>query len=131
MDPQQRWLLEASYRAFENGKCLNSEWVPSICDLHPLLAGIPIENVAGTNTAVISGSMSNDYMNMLSKDPDNSPDHTATGTTNSILANRLSWYFDLKGPSIQVDTACSSSMIAMDLACKSLQTPQTSMVSHL
>jgi hypothetical protein len=53
---------------------------------------------------------------------------TITGTTMSILANRLSWYFDLKGPSIQLDTACSSSMTAMDLACKSLQDSQTSMV---
>ncbi|KAI1076952.1 polyketide synthase PksD [Whalleya microplaca] len=108
MDPQQRWLLEATYRGLEN-------------------AGIPVERLAGTDTAVFSGSMSYDYMNIISKDPDRSPVNTATGTTASILANRLSWYFDLRGPSIQVDTACSSSMTAVDLACQSLRGEQTSM----
>lgn len=87
-----------------------------------------MERLAGTDTAVFSGSMSYDYMNIVSKDPDRSPVNTATGTTSSILANRLSWYFDLRGPSIQVDTACSSSMTAVDLACQSLRGEQTSMV---
>ncbi|KAI0444956.1 polyketide synthase PksD [Xylaria telfairii] len=109
MDPQQRWLLEASYRALEN-------------------AGIPVEKVAGTETAVFSSSMSEDFMRIVAKDPDQAPMNTPTGTTPCILANRLSWYFDLTGPSIQVNTACSSSMIAMDLACRSLQSGQSSMV---
>ena len=87
-----------------------------------------MEKVAGTDTAVFSGSMACDYMNIISKDPDDSPINIATGTTSSILANRLSWYFDLKGPSIQIDTACSSSMTAVDLACRSLQGGQASMV---
>ncbi|KAI8944740.1 polyketide synthase PksD [Xylaria longipes] len=108
MDPQQRWLLETSYRALEN-------------------AGIPVETVAGTETAVFSSSMAEDFMRIVSKDPDQAPMNTPTGTTPCILANRLSWYFDLTGPSIQVNTACSSSMIAMDLACRSLQSGQSSM----
>ncbi|KAH9903662.1 polyketide synthase PksD [Xylariomycetidae sp. FL2044] len=108
MDPQQRWLLETSYRALEN-------------------AGIPIEKVAGSDTAVFSSSMAEDYTRVVSRDPEGSPLATATGTTACMLANRISWYFDLKGPSLQINTACSSSMIATDVACQSLRSGQTSM----
>ncbi|KAI4910493.1 Type I Iterative PKS [Alternaria infectoria] len=108
MDPQQRWLLETSYKALEN-------------------AGIPPETLAGSQTAVFAASMSDDYSRILARDPDEAPTNTATGTSPSILANRLSWYFDFKGPSIQLNTACSTSMIAMDLACQSLRSGQSSM----
>ncbi|KAI0810057.1 polyketide synthase PksD [Xylaria sp. FL0064] len=108
MDPQQRWILEAAYRAMENG-------------------GIPAEQVAGSNTAVFAGSMSNDYAKLIYKDPDESPSSTSVGTSPAILANRLSWYFDLKGPSIQLNTACSSSLVAADLACQCLRSGQSSM----
>ncbi|KAI4608824.1 Type I Iterative PKS [Alternaria metachromatica] len=110
MDPQQRWLLETSYKALEN-------------------AGIPPETLAGSQTAVFAASMSDDYSRILARDPDEAPTNTATGTSPSILANRLSWYFDFKGPSIQLNTACSTSMIAMDLACHSLRSGQSSMVT--
>lgn len=85
------------------------------------LAGNPIERVPGTalRTGVYGGCMTQDYMRMLVKDPDEAPATTITGTGPLILANRLSWYFDLRGPSIQVDTACSSSMIATHLAVQS------------
>ncbi|KAI1152215.1 polyketide synthase PksD [Nemania diffusa] len=108
MDPQQRWLLEASYRALEN-------------------AGIRAEDAAGTDTSVFAASMTNDYLKLIAKDPEEGPKNTATGTSSSILANRLSWYFDFKGPSVQVNTACSSSIIAIDLACQSLRGRQSSM----
>ncbi|KAI5865997.1 hypothetical protein GGS23DRAFT_603436 [Durotheca rogersii] len=108
MDPQQRLLLETTYRALEN-------------------AGAPLEKVAGTQTGVFSGSMTDDYSRILAKDPDEAPTTTATGSSMSLLANRLSWYFDFKGPSVQVNTACSSSMIAVDLACQSLRLGQCSM----
>ncbi|KAH9897410.1 fatty acid synthase S-acetyltransferase [Xylariomycetidae sp. FL2044] len=108
MDPQQRLALETSYRAFEN-------------------AGIPIDQVRGTRTAVFSGSFSDDYSRMLSKDPDNFPQTAVTGTAFSILANRVSWYFDLLGPSVAVDTACSSSLVAVDLACQSIRDGACSM----
>lgn len=48
------------------------------------------------------------------------PKYSATGTASSILANRISWFYDLKGVSMTVDTACSSSMVALDLACKGI-----------
>ena len=65
---------------------------------------------------------------MTAKDPDYAPQMVATSTSPSIQANRLSWYFDLRGPSIHVNTACSSSMITMDLACQSLRSGHSSMV---
>ncbi|XXH03853.1 hypothetical protein Hte_010259 [Hypoxylon texense] len=108
MDPQQRWLLETSYQALEN-------------------AGIPAEKAAGTDAAVFAASMNEDYLRIFSKDPDEAPTNAATGTSPSILANRLSWYFDLKGPSVQLNTACSSSMVAVDLACQALRSGQSSM----
>ncbi|KAF2260237.1 polyketide synthase PksD [Lojkania enalia] len=105
MDPQQRWLLETSYRALEN-------------------AGLPAEKVSGTQTGVFAASMTEDYTRMISKDPDDALPNTGTGNNASILANRLSWYFDMRGPSITINTACSSSMIAMHLACQFLQSGQ-------
>ncbi|KAF1998108.1 polyketide synthase PksD [Amniculicola lignicola CBS 123094] len=108
MDPQQRWLLETTYRALEN-------------------AGIPVEEASGSRTAVFTASMADDYCRILSKDPDTSPRTTITGIAPSILSNRLSWYFDLRGPSVHIDTACSSSMVAMDLACQNLRNGQSDM----
>jgi acyl transferase domain-containing protein len=65
---------------------------------------------------------------MGAKDPDQAAQMVSTATSPSIQANRLSWYFDLRGPSIHVNTACSSSMITVDLACQSLRSGQSSMV---
>ncbi|KAI1332330.1 hypothetical protein F5Y16DRAFT_420447 [Xylariaceae sp. FL0255] len=101
MDPMQRWTLETSYRAFEN-------------------AGIPLEKLRGSRTAVFSASMTDDWSRMLSKDPEIVPRTAITGSFASILPNRVSWFFDLQGPSVHVDTACSSSLIAVDLACQSI-----------
>ncbi|CAN9081152.1 unnamed protein product [Alternaria alternata] len=109
MDPQQRMLLETSYHALEN-------------------AGIPLSRIAGTVTGVFVGTMESDYHRTISKDPDDAPMTTATGISVSIMANRLSWYFDLKGPSMQLNTACSSSMIAVDLGCQSIRSGQSSTV---
>ncbi|CAN9190585.1 unnamed protein product [Alternaria alternata] len=109
MDPQQRMLLETSYHALEN-------------------AGIPLSRIAGTETGVFVGTMESDYHRTISKDPDDAPLTTATGISVSIMANRLSWYFDLKGPSMQLNTACSSSMIAVDLGCQSIRSGQSSTV---
>lgn len=87
-----------------------------------------MEAAAGTDTAVFAASMCDDYLRITGKDPDEAPVNLATGTSAAMLANRLSWYFDLKGPSVEINTACSSSMVAMDLACQSLRSKQCSMV---
>lgn len=55
------------------------------------------------------------------------PKYTGTGGAPSMLSNRLSWFFDLRGPSLTLDTACSSSMVALDLACQALQSGQSDM----
>jgi acyl transferase domain-containing protein len=73
--------------------------------------------------------MSDDYTRMASKDPDAGYQTEATGIANSILANRISWYFDLRGPSIHVDTACSSSLTTIDLACQCIRNGEASAVS--
>lgn len=84
-------------------------------------------NLKGSRTSVYAASFTDDYSRMLAKDPDRYPRTTIMGTAPSILANRLSWYFDLVGPSVHVDTACSSSLVALDLACQSLRNGDASM----
>ncbi|KAI9711735.1 MAG: Type I Iterative PKS [Bogoriella megaspora] len=108
MDPHQRKLLEVSYRALEN-------------------AGLPIEKVAGTQTSVFTASFADDYRLMTHRDVDSIPTYALTGTTGSFLANRISWFYDLRGVSMNVDTACSSSLVAVDQACQSLQNGASSM----
>nr|ALQ32825.1 putative polyketide synthase [Fusarium dlaminii] len=108
MDPMQRWTLEATYHAFEN-------------------AGLPVDSLKGSRTAVFSASMLEDYSRMTAVDPDNLERTAVTGSTVScIIPNRVSWYFDLRGPSIHVNTACSSSLSAVDMACKALKSGDAS-----
>jgi myxalamid-type polyketide synthase MxaE and MxaD len=104
MDPQQRLLLEVAYETLED-------------------AGQPLERLAGSRTGVFVGihSHSSDYTLLQVNDPARIDMHTSTGTAHSIVANRLSYVFDLQGPSLAVDTACSSSLVAVHLACQSLR----------
>lgn len=104
MDPQQRLLLEIAYEALED-------------------AGQPLEQLAGSRTGVFVGvhSHSSDYALLQVGDLSRIDMHTSTGTAHSIVANRLSYVFDLQGPSLAVDTACSSSLVAAHLACQSLR----------
>lgn len=88
-----------------------------------------MEKVAGSQTSVYIGSFTNDYGLLLQKDIKLRAKYLATGTEAGMLANRLSWFYDFKGPSIQLDTACSSSLNALHLACQSLRNGESSMVS--
>ncbi|KAI2779732.1 putative polyketide synthase [Daldinia loculata] len=106
MDPQQRMALECTYEALEN-------------------AGIRMEDVAGSDTSVYVGTFTKDYNDMLSHDRDNLPMYQATGTGLAMLSNRVSWFFNMRGPCISVDTACSSSMAALHLGCQSLRTGES------
>ncbi|KAF2706215.1 ketoacyl-synt-domain-containing protein [Pleomassaria siparia CBS 279.74] len=108
LDPQQRGMLETTYRALEN-------------------AGITMAAVRGSSTGVYTGSMCDDYKLVLSQDLERSPKYSANGASLSILANRISWFFDLTGPSINLDSACSSSLMALDFACQGLKGGDTSM----
>lgn len=67
---------------------------------------------------------------MVSKDPDLIPKHASTGLVLSLLAARLSWFFNLTGPCVNLDSACSSSMMAIDLACQGLRSGDSTMVTH-
>ena len=110
MDPQHRWLLECAYHALEN-------------------AGVPLEAIAESKTGVFCGSFTDDYRISMYKDVAAMPKHAAIGVGQNFTANRLSWAFNLKGPSLQIDTACSSSLVALDVACQSLRTGDSDMVS--
>lgn len=80
-----------------------------------------MEKVAGSSCGVFVGSFNRDYKDELQRDPEAMPLYHATGSEQSVLANRLSYVFDLRGPSISLDTACSASMTALHLACQSIK----------
>ncbi|KAI0376194.1 hypothetical protein F5Y04DRAFT_286173 [Hypomontagnella monticulosa] len=103
IDPQQRLLLETVYEALESG-------------------GHTIESLHGSDTAVYVGNMAVDYHDTLLRDVNSLPTYFATGTGRSIIANRISYFFDWRGPSMTIDTACSSSMIAVHQGVLALQT---------
>ncbi|MCX8146186.1 MAG: SDR family NAD(P)-dependent oxidoreductase [Azovibrio sp.] len=107
MDPQQRLLLELAWEAMEN-------------------AGVPPSKLSGTDCAVYVGISSLDYGTRGLDDLAAMSPHSMTGNTLSIAANRLSYIFDLRGPSLAVDTACSSSLVALHHACRALQTGEAS-----
>jgi acyl transferase domain-containing protein/NADPH:quinone reductase-like Zn-dependent oxidoreductase/NADP-dependent 3-hydroxy acid dehydrogenase YdfG/acyl carrier protein len=100
-DPQQRLLLELTWEALENG-------------------GIRPSSIAGSEVGVFVGGSSTDYANSRYGDPAGTDSHFATGNALSILANRISYVFDLQGPSVTVDTACSSSLVALHQAVEAL-----------
>ncbi|RSM18065.1 hypothetical protein CDV31_003164 [Fusarium ambrosium] len=108
IDPQQRILLEASYEALEN-------------------AGIRKEDIDGSDTAVYVGSFVKDYEQVCLRDPDWQPQYAATGNGIAIMANRISYYFNLHGPSITVDTGCSGSLVSVHLAAQSLRSGESSL----
>jgi phthiocerol/phenolphthiocerol synthesis type-I polyketide synthase C len=102
MDPQQRVLLELVWHAAED-------------------AGIPASQLAGTGTGVYIGASSTDYRDLRLGDPASGDSYFMTGGTLSILANRISYVFDLRGPSLTVDTACSSALVALHHACEAIR----------
>src|SRR5713101_3821137 len=102
MDPQQRLLLELVWHAFED-------------------AGIPPSKFSGSSAGVYIGASATDYSDLRLGDPAGADSYFMTGSTLSILANRISYVFDLHGPSLAVDTACSSSLVALHHACEAIR----------
>jgi phthiocerol/phenolphthiocerol synthesis type-I polyketide synthase D len=102
MDPQQRLLLEVAYEALEH-------------------AGIPADSLRHTQTGVFAGACGAEYGYLATADLSQVNAWSATGGALSVIANRVSYFFDLRGPSVTVDTACSSSLVAVHLACQSLR----------
>ena len=91
-------------------------------------AGMSMDTVIGTETSVYVGAFTSDYSNMLNTDPEMLLKYAPTGNSSSILSNRVSWFYDLKGCSLTVDTACSSSLVAFHLACQNLKENGAKMV---
>lgn len=103
VDPQQRLLLETVYE----GLCA---------------AGLKMEDLRGSPTAVYVGMMQRDFLDHQNYDLDALNTYAATGTAASILSNRVSYVFDWHGPSMTFDTACSSSLVAVHHAVEQLRT---------
>ncbi|WP_239101378.1 type I polyketide synthase, partial [Microbispora amethystogenes] len=107
MDPQQRLVLELAWEALED-------------------AGIPPAGLAGTSASVVVGAMAADYAALVYGRGDAAiTRHTLAGLTRGILANRISYALDLRGPSLTVDTAQSSALVAVHLACESLRSGES------
>lgn len=90
-----------------------------------------MEKAAGSKTSVHIGNFTREYTLLLSRDPELATKYTATSLESSMLANRLSWFYDLIGPSVCLDTACSSSLMALHIACQGLRSRESTMVSQL
>jgi myxalamid-type polyketide synthase MxaE and MxaD len=108
MDPQHRLLLEVAWEAIED-------------------AGIPFERIAGTKTAVFVGIMWNDYGKLQALDLERLDGYSAAGNAFAFAANRVSFFFDLKGPSVALDVSCASSLMAVHLAAESVWSGETDM----
>ncbi|CAD6449305.1 eb0964f1-27a5-46b6-9504-99d5323d2a22 [Sclerotinia trifoliorum] len=102
MDPNQRQMLEVVFEGLEN-------------------AGIPLESLDGQPVGCFVGSYASDYGDMQNRDPEDRPANITVGVGRAIMANRLSHFLNIKGPSMTIDTACSGSLVGLDVACRYLQ----------
>lgn len=102
MDVAQRKLLEVVYEAFES-------------------AGETLETVNGSRTGVFVGHMASDHLIIQSRDPDDPRPYKSTGISPCLASNRISYTFNLTGPSLTLDTACSSSMYGLHLAVNAIR----------
>ncbi|KAH8647456.1 BcPKS8, polyketide synthase [Tricladium varicosporioides] len=102
MDPQQRILLECTFEALDS-------------------AGIPKHEIIGKQVGVFIGGSFSEYESQLFSDTETIPMHQSTGCAFAMQSNRISHFFDLRGPSFTMDTACSSSLVALHQACQSLR----------
>jgi len=105
MDPQQRLLLMLVWEALED-------------------AGLPPSELAGRNVGVYVGNSGIDHNNRFFFDPAGTDPYMMTGNTGALISNRISYIFDLHGPSMTIDTACSSSLVALDEAVNALRAGQ-------
>ncbi|MEW2578038.1 SDR family NAD(P)-dependent oxidoreductase [Streptomyces syringium] len=101
MDPQHRLMLELAAEALDD-------------------AAIAPTALAGSDTAVYVGISDASYGALQMTSVRTMGPYTLSGFASSIAANRLSYAFDLRGPSMAVDTACSSALVALDRACRTL-----------
>ncbi|KAK0384632.1 hypothetical protein NLU13_8718 [Sarocladium strictum] len=108
LDPRQRISLEVAYEALEN-------------------AGLPLQKISGSQTACYMGSSMSDYRDGVARDFAHAPKYHILGISDEMIANRISHFLDIHGPSATVQTACSSSLVATHLACQSLRSGESDM----
>lgn len=101
MDPQQRLLLEVAYDAITD-------------------AGLSLHGLRNSSTGVFVGASGFDW-SLLAFAEDDINGYMATGSSHAILANRLSYTWDLRGPSVSLDAACASSLVAIHLGVAALR----------
>ncbi|KAI4255610.1 MAG: hypothetical protein LQ352_002498 [Teloschistes flavicans] len=121
MDPMKRLLLEVSYESIENVCQGNFD------SDYEAVAGILFEDLMNSRTGCYVGCMTNDYEMTSLHDIYDIGSTAASSLSEAMFANRVSWFFGLKGPSLTLDTACSSSLYALHLACQSLRLKETNM----
>ncbi|KAL6237472.1 hypothetical protein BDW75DRAFT_238260 [Aspergillus navahoensis] len=92
-----------------------------------MVAGITLPDVAGSNTSVYAAVFSRDYRDGIVRDADNLPRFLSTGTGDAMLSNRVSHFYDLRGPSFTVDTGCSGGLVAFHEGVKSLRLGESDM----
>ncbi|CAM5685988.1 polyketide synthase Pks13 [Mycolicibacterium aubagnense] len=109
IDPQQRMALELTWEALE-------------------FARIPASSLRGETVGVFVGSSTNDYSFLSVSDPSITHPYAITGTASSIIANRVSYFYDFRGPSMTIDTACSSSLVAIHEGVKALRSGEADVV---
>jgi polyketide synthase 13 len=109
IDPQQRMALELTWEALENAR-------------------IPASSLRGESVGVYVGSSTNDYSYLAMMDPRTAHPYAITGTASSIIANRVSYFYDFRGPSVAVDTACSSSLVAVHQGVQALRAGEADVV---
>src|SRR5882757_6199406 len=102
MDPQQRIALETTWEALEHAR-------------------IPASSLRGGSVGVYVGSSLNDYSYLSVSDASVAHPYAITGNSSAIIANRVSYFFDFRGPSMTIDTACSSSLVAVHEGVKALR----------
>jgi polyketide synthase 13 len=102
IDPQQRMALELTWEALEHAR-------------------IPASDLRGGDVGVYIGASNNDYQFLAVSDPTTAHPYAITGTASSIIANRVSYFYDFRGPSMAIDTACSSSLVAVHEGVKALR----------
>ncbi|WP_085317154.1 SDR family NAD(P)-dependent oxidoreductase [Derxia lacustris] len=102
MDPQQRLMLTAAWEAIEN-------------------AGVAPATLAGRRVGVFVGASGSDWKGAIEQPDRPREPHQASGTHQTMLANRISYFLDLRGPSETLDTACSSSLVALHRAVTALR----------
>ncbi|KAJ8131370.1 hypothetical protein O1611_g2254 [Lasiodiplodia mahajangana] len=101
MDPNQRQMLEVVFEGLEN-------------------SGLTLERLSGASVACFVGSFATDYGDIQNRDPLDRAANHVIGNGRASMANRLSFFLNIKGPSVTLDTACSGSMVGLHMAVRAL-----------